>query len=162
MSLKTGVSAAALAVAFGVTAALAQQSPAPPQPRPATPVSGQIMTQPDNTLLARDLIGQSVLAADNSKIGSISDLVLTKDGRGVEGFVIGVGGFLGIGERSVALKMDRLQITAQPDGSVKLTSDVKKDEVANAPAFKTRKDIENEKRASERPATPGQNRPVAR
>jgi sporulation protein YlmC with PRC-barrel domain len=162
MPLKTGVSAAALALAFGIAAALAQQSPAPTQPRPAAPVSGQIMTQPDNTVLARDLIGQSVLAPDNAKIGSISDLVLSADGRTVEGFVIGVGGFLGIGERNVALKMDQLQIATQPDGSVKLTSSIKKDELANAPAFKTKKDVENEKRAAERPTTPTQNRPVAK
>jgi PRC-barrel domain len=155
MSFKTGASAAALALALGVSAALAQQTPpSPPAAKPAAPVSGQLLTQPDNTLLTRDLIGQTVLAPDNAKIGSISELILTRDGKTVEGFVIGVGGFLGIGERSVALKMDQLQIAMQPDGSVKLTSDVKKDDLANAPAFKTRKDIENEKRAAERPTTP--------
>jgi hypothetical protein len=36
--------------------------------------------------------------------------------RGVEEFVIGVGGFLGIGEKSVALKMDRLEMTPNPEG----------------------------------------------
>ena len=154
MSFKTGASAAALALALGVSAALAQQTPSPPAAKPAAPVSGQLLTQPDNTLLSRDLIGQTVVAPDNAKIGSISELILTKDGKSVEGFVIGVGGFLGIGERSVALKMDQLQIAMQPDGSAKLTSDVKKDDLANAPAFKTRKDIENEKRAAERPTPP--------
>jgi hypothetical protein len=155
MSFKREAGVAALALALGVAAAAAQQTaPQTPQPAPKTPVAGQIVTQPEATVLARDFIGQTVLAPDNSKIGNISDLLLTKDGKSVEGFVIGVGGFLGIGERSVALKMDQLQITPAPDGGVKLVANLKREELANAPPFKSRKDIEAEKRASERPAQP--------
>ena len=51
-------------------------------------------------MLGKDLVGQTVYAPDKAKIGSISDLVLSKDGKTVEGFLIGVGGFLGIGERA--------------------------------------------------------------
>src|SRR5262245_28089772 len=155
MSFKTGASAAALALTLGLTAAAAQQV-SPPATRaetPKAPVAGQITTQSADSVLARDLIGQTVTAPDNTKIGSISDLVLSKDGKTVEGFVIGVGGFLGIGERSVALKMDQLQITPAADGTVKLTADLKKDDLANAPAFKSRKDMDAEKRASERRST---------
>lgn len=151
MSFKTGASVAALALAFGFTAAVAQQAPTP---QPTAPVAGQMTTQPDNTVLARDFMGQTVLAPDNARIGTISDLVLSKDGKTVEGFVIGVGGFLGIGERSVALKMDQLKISQEANGGLKLLMDVKKEDLANAPAFKSRKDIEAEKRAAERPTTP--------
>jgi hypothetical protein len=157
MSFKTGASMAALALTLGLTAAVAQQQVSPPEVRPETPrtpVAGQIVTQPEETILGRDLIGQTVMQPDNTKIGSISDLLLGKDGKTVEGFVIGVGGFLGIGERNVALKMDQLKIAPAADGSVKLTADLKKDDLANAPAFKSRKDIEADKRASERPARP--------
>ncbi len=157
MSLKTGASTAALALTLSLTAAAAQQQVSPPTVRPETarvPVAGQIVTQPAESIMARDLIGQTVNAPDNTKIGSISDLIMSKDGRTVEGFVIGVGGFLGIGERSVALKMDRLKITPKADGGVSLVSDLKKDDLANAPAFKSRKDIEAEKRAAERPVRP--------
>jgi hypothetical protein len=154
MWFKTGAVASALAL--GLAAAMAQQAPAPPAKTeaPKAPVTGQIMTQSDETILSRDLIGQTVLAPDNAKIGSISDLLLTKDGKTVEGFVIGVGGFLGIGERSVALKMDQLKIAPGTDGSVKLVADLKKEYLVNAPAFKSRKDIEAEKKAAERPAQP--------
>jgi PRC-barrel domain protein len=159
MSFKTEVSAGALALTLALGAASAQQqqmSPPQTQPEaPRTPVAGQIVTQPEESILARDLIGQAVNAPDNSKIGSISDLVLSKDGRTVEGFVIGVGGFLGIGERNVALKMDQLKITPGTTGGVvQLFADLKKEDLANAPAFKSRKDIEAEKRASERPVRP--------
>ena len=152
----TGVSVAALALMLGIGAAAAQQV-SPPEVKPEaskTPVAGQIVTQPEETVLARDLIGQTVLAPDNTKIGSISDLVLSKDGKTVDGFVIGVGGFLGFGERNVAIKMDQLKIAPATDGTVKLTADLKKDDLSNAPAFKSRKDIEADKRAAERPARP--------
>ena len=153
MSFKTGVSATALALALGIAGAAAQQTP-PKTEAPKAPVAGQITMQSEDTILARDLIGQTVLAPDNAKIGNINDLLLSKDGRTVEGFVVGVGGFLGIGERNIALKIDQLKIMPGPDGSKKLVTDLKRDDLANAPAFKSRKDIEAEKRASERPARP--------
>jgi sporulation protein YlmC with PRC-barrel domain len=126
MMLRTAASAAALTFALGVAGAVAQttapqQRPAPTTPPAATevpkaPVPGQIVVQDANTILAKDLIGQTVYAPDKAKIGSISDLILSKDAKTVEGFVIGVGGFLGIGEKTVALKMDRLQMTPNSGG----------------------------------------------
>jgi hypothetical protein len=118
--LKTGASVAVLTLLLGATAAVSQttmpqQRPAPPAPSrtdvPKAPVPGQIVVQDANTVLAKELIGQTVYAPDKAKIGSISDLILSKDAKTVDGFVIGVGGFLGIGEKSVAMKLDRLQIT---------------------------------------------------
>jgi hypothetical protein len=153
---------AALVLMLGFTAAVAQQAPQQQKPEVTkTPVAGQMVTQPADTILARDLIGQTVLAPDNAKIGSISDLLLSRDAKNVEGFVIGIGGFLGIGERNVALKIDQLKITPQPDGTVKLVMDARKDDLANAPPFKSRRDIEAEKRAAERPTAPqSQQRPA--
>jgi hypothetical protein len=111
MTLKTGASVALLMLLLGVSVAAAQT--APPQQRPTAPatteipkvpVTGQILVQDPNTVLAKELIGLTVYAPDKAKIGAISDLILAKDARTVDGFVIGVGGFLGIGEKSVALK----------------------------------------------------------
>jgi uncharacterized protein YrrD len=56
-------------------------------------VPGQILVQDVTTIMAKqDLIGQTVYAPDKAKIGSISDLILSKDGKTVDGFLIGVGG----------------------------------------------------------------------
>jgi PRC-barrel domain len=160
MMLKTGVSAGALALLLGMSAAMAQTTM--PQQRPTTtgptttevpkaPVAGQIVVQDANTVLAKELIGQTVYAPDKTKIGSISDLILSKDGRMVDGFVIGVGGFLGIGEKSVAMKLDRLQITHDAQsGGVQLMMDAKKEELANTPSFKSKRDQESERQAAER------------
>ena len=155
---KTGASVAVLAVLIGATAAMAQTPPPAQRPAPApavtevpkTPVTGQILVQDSNTILAKDLIGLTVYAPDKAKIGSISDLILGKDAKTVDGFLIGVGGFLGIGEKSVALKMDRLQISHNGDGSIQLMMDVKKEELTNAPSFKSKKDQDAEKQAAER------------
>ena len=163
MSLKTGAGVAALALSLGLAAAAMAQTTPPPQQKPTpqaevpkAPVSGQIMVQDPNTVLAKEFIGQTVHTPDKTKIGNISDLILSKDAKTVEGFVIGVGGFLGIGERSIALKMDRLQITTDAEsGAMRLVMDAKKEELANAPVFKSKKDQDAEKRAAERPTQPG-------
>jgi sporulation protein YlmC with PRC-barrel domain len=160
MTLKTGASIAVLAVALGIGPATAQtttqQKPTATTEVPKTPVSGQIMTQDSNSLLAKDFIGLAVYSPDKTKIGTINDLILSKDGKTVEGFVIGVGGFLGIGEKSVALKMDRLQISNTPEGAVQLTMDAKKEELASAPSFKSKREMDNEKRTAE----PNRNAPT--
>jgi sporulation protein YlmC with PRC-barrel domain len=156
--LRTRASLAVLTLLLGSTVAMAQTPPPAQRPAPApaatevpkTPVTGQILVQDSNTILAKDLIGLTVYAPDKVKIGSISDLILSKDAKSVEGFVIGVGGFLGIGEKSVALKMDRLQISHNGDGSVQLMMDVKKEELVNAPSFKSKRDQDAEKQAAER------------
>jgi len=161
MMLKTGASVAVLTLLLGVSTAMAQTSPPAQRPAPTappaatevpkTPVAGQILVQDANTVLAKELIGQTVYAPDKAKIGSISDLILSKDAKTVEGFVIGVGGFLGIGEKSVAMKLDRLKMTTGPNGAMELAMDVKKEELTNTPTFKSKKDQDAEKQAAERP-----------
>ena len=155
MTLRTAVSVAALTVALGFAPnAMAQTPPAqraPAAEAPKAPVPGQILVQDANTVLAKqDLIGQTVYAPDKAKIGSISDLILSKDGKSVEGFVIGVGGFLGIGEKSVALKMDKLKMTSGANGVMELAMDMSKDELTNTPTFKSKKDVDAEKAAEQR------------
>jgi hypothetical protein len=59
-------------------------------------------------------------------------------------------GFLGIGEKSVALKIDRLKISSGADGDLQLAMDMTKDELSNTPTFKSRRDVEAEKAAVQR------------
>ena len=167
MLLKTGASVTALTLLLGATAALAQttspaQRPAPTATEaPKAPVPGQILVQDANTILAKDLIGQTVYAPDKAKIGSISDLILSKDAKTVEGFVIGVGGFLGIGEKTVALKMDRLQMVPNSEGDgLMLMMGANKEELKNTPTFKSKKEQDAEKQAAERPRNPPATTPL--
>ena len=93
MVLKSAASVVALGVLFGATTVSAQttmppQRTTPTAPsvsvEPKAPVAGQIVVQDANTLLAKELIGQTVYAPDKTKIGSISDLILSKDGKAVD------------------------------------------------------------------------------
>ena len=51
---------------------------------------------------------------DMDNIGQINDIVLSNDGE-VRAIVIGVGGFLGMGEKNVAVTMDQVTFSADPD-----------------------------------------------
>lgn len=62
------------------------------------------------------LIGVDVYNAANEKIGSIEELILGKSGR-VENVVLGVGGFLGMGEHYVAVAFDKLKWSNEPVSS---------------------------------------------
>lgn len=146
MSLQSGVRAAVLALAVAAAGAAAGQAPQAPAEKPRPPVPGQIVTQPPGTILARDFLGQPLLTPDEARIGMVTDLVLGRDGRTVEGVVVAIGGFLGIGERTVALRMERLSVTSRPDGSLRLVTDIAREELAGAPAFKPRRGVEAEKR----------------
>lgn len=86
---------------------------------------------------ANTYIGQSVYNAADESIGSINDLIMEKDG-GITAAVIGVGGFLGIGEKWVAVPFGNIAISQAPDsGDVKLTTTETAESLQAAPEFKT-------------------------
>src|SRR6185437_10584549 len=65
---------------------------------------------------ASKLIHMNVYNAQNEKIGDIKELMLDKNGK-VNTVAIGVGGFLGMGERDVAVKFDQLKWSNEPSKS---------------------------------------------
>ena len=84
------------------------------------------------TLTAEQLTGASVHDSTDASIATISDLVLTSDGQ-VTDVVLDVGGFLGIGARSVAIPMERLTIAMRDGGDVTLWVDMTRDELEELP-----------------------------
>jgi sporulation protein YlmC with PRC-barrel domain len=70
---------------------------------------------PSGELKAEDLVGTTVYGANDENIGEISDIVLTQDGK-VDAVIIDVGGFLGVGEKPVAVGFDKLAFMADKDG----------------------------------------------
>src|SRR5690606_39189073 len=96
-----------------------------------------ISRQEDTQLLASSLMGKTVYNQADETLGKINDLVFAKEG-GIEAVVVGVGGFLGIGEKNVAVSYNAVQATTtQEDGSVKLVLDTTKDELDAAPSYTT-------------------------
>jgi hypothetical protein len=61
--------------------------------------------------MASDLEGTRVRGAADENVGEIDDVVLGRDGR-VVAVIVGVGGFLGIGEKKVAIPFEALEIVA--------------------------------------------------
>ncbi|MFD1327365.1 PRC-barrel domain-containing protein [Mycoplana ramosa] len=93
--------------------------------------------QSPDEISANTYIGQSVYNAADESIGSIHDLIIEKDG-GITAAVIGVGGFLGIGEKWVAVPFGNISIAQAPDGGeVKLTTTETAESLQAAPEFKT-------------------------
>ncbi|MEP9376477.1 PRC-barrel domain-containing protein [Aquabacter sp. CN5-332] len=84
--------------------------------------------------LATDLIGAKVRGAADENLGAVNDVLLDRNGN-IIGAVIGVGGFLGIGEKDVAVPFDNLELVRSSDGD-KLILRKSKDELKNAPEFK--------------------------
>ena len=62
---------------------------------------------------ASKLVGVAVYNNGNEKVGDINDVILDSGGR-VANVVIGVGGFLGMGERNVAVGFDQLKFVTEP------------------------------------------------
>jgi sporulation protein YlmC with PRC-barrel domain len=95
----------------------------------------QIMSSvPAQSVTVTDWYKQSVYDPANSKIGEIMDVLLSSDGK-VNALIIGVGGFLGIGEKDVAVPFSAVKHTVK-DGKVYLTLDTTKDVLKAAPGLK--------------------------
>ena len=105
----------------------------------APAAGGDYLTaQSDEQISANTYIGQSVYNSGDESIGKISDLIMAKSG-GVDAAVIGVGGFLGIGEKWVAVPFEKIAITQVPDSDdVKLTTTETAESLQAAPEFKTK------------------------
>src|SRR4029434_633429 len=59
------------------------------------------------------LIGLNVYNDQNEKLGDISEILLDKSGK-VDGVVIGVGGFLGMGQHDIKVEMSKLKFVNEP------------------------------------------------
>ncbi|MBM3606494.1 MAG: photosystem reaction center subunit H [Alphaproteobacteria bacterium] len=70
---------------------------------------------PMEMLTAETVEGTEIYSADDQNIGQVSDLVLTADGQ-IEQVIVGVGGFLGMGERNIALPMDQVSFQQAAGG----------------------------------------------
>lgn len=155
--MMTAASAALLA-----SAAVAQQSPpvAPPAKQETRPPAATtsptgamqfVSQQATGQWLSTKFIGTDVIGANNEKVGDVTDILFDRDGR-IMAYVVGVGGFLGIGTKDVALNPSAFQVQPETDReALKLRLAKTRDELRNAPEFKV---------ASSRPSpTTGQTPP---
>ena len=70
---------------------------------------------------ASKLVGLNVYNEQNQKVGDINDVILDHSGK-VAGVVIGVGGFLGMGEHDVLIAFDQIKFVNEPVRSATTTA----------------------------------------
>ncbi|MFZ0568868.1 MAG: PRC-barrel domain-containing protein [Rhodomicrobium sp.] len=133
---------------FLVSPAQAQQGPgtdttAPMANQPATPAptgtmnkvnANEFMTnEAPNAWLVGNLWNKSVYNQSGKQIGDLKDVLIAPDGK-IQALVIGVGGFLGLGEKNVAVDYNYLE----KNGSIKpnrITLNMTEQELRSAPTF---------------------------
>lgn len=117
-----------------------------PQPGQAAPPGGLVTVAPGSVVVtyyevrpvdmtASNLMRTEVRNLQDERIGRIEDLVIG-GGRQIDAVVIGVGGFLGIGERYAALPPSAIVLTRQPDGTLRAIVDATRDQLRTSPEFK--------------------------
>ncbi len=125
------------AMASDMTAASSTESSVMATATPFNILSGY--TQATTDELASKIIGTPVYdgtGTDANNLGKINDFIVNKDGS-IAAVILGVGGFLGLGEKQVAVDFHALQWQTAADNTQRLTLQTTKDQLTNAPDFKT-------------------------
>ncbi|TIL45276.1 PRC-barrel domain-containing protein [Mesorhizobium sp.] len=105
----------------------------PDQTKTAAIDKSALTEMPINEIRSEDLVGTTVYGANDVNVGEIGDVVLTGDKK-VDAVIIDVGGFLGVGEKEVAIGMDNLKFMTDKDGNRYLYTNFTKEQLeAQAP-----------------------------
>jgi len=123
--------ATAALVALMALPVLAQDAPEPavekaPAERSATLDASDVS--------AKALLNESVKNAANETIGDINDVLISGDGK-VAAVIVGVGGFLGMGEKNVALPYDQLVFAKDVGDDLVVTTSATKESLETAPEY---------------------------
>jgi sporulation protein YlmC with PRC-barrel domain len=94
------------------SAAFAQTPTATTDRAPAAPIAASDSSFNGNWRASK-VVGLNVYNDSNESLGSINDLLMDKGGN-IKGVVIGVGGFLGVGEHLVALPYEKIKFVNEP------------------------------------------------
>lgn len=87
--------------------------------------------------LATEVLGMNIhnsTADDADTIGEVNDFVLDQNGS-VAAVIVGVGGFLGIGQKNVAINWEELQLVVDADGNQRLVANMTREQIENAADF---------------------------
>lgn len=130
---------------LGIPSHVAPAAGVPKTQVPGSPINEEIAVLPVEGVTqfrARTALGLKVLDASGEDVGEVEDLVLNQDGR-LAAVVITIGGFLGIGGKNIAVASEKARLI--PDELGKFVElEVSKDDLANAPEFKTQDDLKSE------------------
>jgi sporulation protein YlmC with PRC-barrel domain len=90
---------------------------------------------PQHAMTVTDWYKQNVYDPNNSKIGEIMDVLVDQTGK-INTLIVGVGGFLGAGEKDVAVPFEEVHATMNDNNKMYLVMNTTKDNLKSAPGFK--------------------------
>jgi sporulation protein YlmC with PRC-barrel domain len=115
--LKKHIAACLVTTALLAAPALAQTSSGSGSGASSAASSGKFLSEEKpNQWRASKLVGINVYGPNNEKVGDINEVLVDRNGR-AEAVVIGVGGFLGLGEKDVALPFDEVRWSDTPNAA---------------------------------------------
>jgi sporulation protein YlmC with PRC-barrel domain len=136
------------------------QPPVPSQPpaltAPAQGAQGSMSAehfltrQQEDESSAASFIGLSLVTAEGKKVGEVEDLLIKDDGQ-IAGAVLAVGGFLGLGSKSIAVPWSEVTVRTKDKNRAAFIA-LTEQQLADAPEFKTLASIQAEQQAVERRA----------
>ena len=144
--LKLASTAAMLALATTMANAQAPQ-------RQAGPAVATLSSIPANGATVTHWHKQNVYDPSDNKIGEVNDVLIDRDGKATA-LIIGVGGFLGIGEKDVAVPFNAVRVTTKDNNKWYLVMNTTKDALKGAKGFKYDRSAMTWK-AEDAPATTG-------
>jgi sporulation protein YlmC with PRC-barrel domain len=131
---QTATAPAPAAPADDQTAAAPADQAAPTDQTTTAAVDKSKLTEmPAGEMRSEDLVGTTVYGANDEMIGEIGDIIL--EGENVDSIIVDVGGFLGVGEKEVAVAMDNLQFMTDADGNRYLYTGFTKEQLDAQPAY---------------------------
>lgn len=155
--MKTLLATASMLALLGAAPALAQDTapatpPAVQDEAPASPSPTPNITTPsadvddandadksaamsDGQWRSSRLVGVTVRNGANESIGDINDLIVDNTGK-ITAVVVGVGGFLGMGEKLVSLSFDQLSISRDSNNMIVVMANATKESLESAPEWK--------------------------
>lgn len=101
-------------------------------PGPPTP-PGMFIYVPAHDELSSNVVGLNVYNDDKQNIGTITDIAL--DAAGLNGYIVDIGGFLGMGDRYVVVRPSAISFSVQ-DNTWHATMNVNADQLRAAPEYK--------------------------
>jgi sporulation protein YlmC with PRC-barrel domain len=115
----------------------APESIIPAKPSDSASAGPSFLTKQESTdMLASNLIGQTVVNSQDESVGDINDLVTDESGK-VIAVLVGTGGFLGLGEKDVALGYQDLRFVRDENDAIKVIANVSQETLASAPDYET-------------------------
>lgn len=136
---------------MGAEDATGAETDAAPSTTAAAGGSEILTEESDDQVRADNLLGMKVVDMAGDEIGEVEDILLDKNGQ-VAGLVLGTGKVLGMGGKSVAVSWQDL---AAADEAEAITLNLTEEQVAAAPEFRTKEDIEREEMENAEPAAGG-------